>query len=68
VQWGRFSPFLTFHRPLRDYVAACREAGLELRDLDEPFLSEEGQRVLPPSEVEDWRQVAISYVLRFAKV
>ncbi|HEX6509202.1 MAG TPA: class I SAM-dependent methyltransferase [Chloroflexota bacterium] len=68
VQWGAFRPFLTFHRPLRDYVAACRESGLELRDLDEPFLTAEGQRVLPPSEVENWRQVPVSYVLKFVKV
>jgi SAM-dependent methyltransferase len=68
IQWGAFQPFLTFHRPLRDYIAACNAVGLELRDLDEPYLTEEGQRVLPPSEVESARQVPISYVLRCAKV
>jgi SAM-dependent methyltransferase len=68
IQWGSFEPFLTFHRPLRDYVAACNAAGLELRDLDEPYLTEEGQRVLPPSEVESARLAPISYVLRCAKV
>lgn len=68
VQWGDFRPFLTFDRPLRDYIAACKAAGLELRDLDEPYLTEEGQRVLPPSEVESARQVPVSYVLRCVKV
>jgi hypothetical protein len=68
IQWGAFQPFLTFHRPLRDYVAACTGVGLELRDLDEPHLTEEGQRVLPPSEVESSRQAPISYVLKCVKV
>jgi SAM-dependent methyltransferase len=68
IQWGNFRPFLTFHRPLRDYVAACNAVGLELRDLEEPYLTEEGQRVLPPSEVEWARQVPISYVIKCVKV
>jgi SAM-dependent methyltransferase len=68
VQWGAFQPLLTFDRPLRDYIVACREVGLELRDLDEPFLTEEGQRVLPPSEVKSARHVPISYVLQCEKV
>jgi SAM-dependent methyltransferase len=68
IQWGSFEPFLTFHRPLRDYIAACKRVGLELRDLDEPYLTEEGQRVLPPSEVENARQVPISYVVKCVKV
>lgn len=68
VQWGAFRPFLTFHRPLRDYIAACRVAGLELRDLDEPHLTAEGARVLPPSEVEKSLQAPISYVLKCVKV
>jgi SAM-dependent methyltransferase len=68
IQWGEFQPFLTFHRPLRDYIAACTAVGLELRDLDEPYLTEEGLRVLPPSEIESARQVPVSYVLRCEKV
>jgi SAM-dependent methyltransferase len=68
VQWGEFQPFLTFHRPLRDYITACNAVGLELRDLDEPYLTEEGQRVLPPSEVQSTRQAPISYVLKCVKV
>ncbi len=68
IQWGAFEPFLTFHRPLRDYLAACKTVGLELRDLDEPYLTEEGQRVLPPSEVESAQQAPISYVLRCERV
>ena len=68
VQWGEFQPFLTFHRPLRDYIAAGNASGLQLRDLDEPYLTEEGQRVLPPSEVECARQVPISYVVKCVKL
>lgn len=67
VRWGAFQPFLTFHRPLRDYVAAGKAAGLELRDLEEPYLTEEGRRVLPPSEVACALQVPISHVLKFVK-
>jgi hypothetical protein len=67
VQWGNFQPFLTFHRPLRDYVAVCRQHGLELRDLEEPELSDEGKRVLPAPEVRDWQRIAISYVLKCVK-
>jgi SAM-dependent methyltransferase len=68
IQWGALQPFLTFHRPLRDYIAACKRVGLELRDLDEPYLTEEGQRVLPPSDVESARQAPISYVVKCVKV
>jgi len=39
TQWGGLRPVLGFHRPLRDYIAACKRAGLELRDLEEPWLS-----------------------------
>ena len=67
VQWGEFQPFLTFHRPLRDYVASCRQAGLELRDLEEPELSEEGRQALPPPRARDWQRIAVSYVLKCVK-
>ncbi len=67
MQWGQFRPILTFHRPLRDYVAACKDAGLELRDLEEPELSPEGERDLPPAVVRHWRRVGVSYVLKFVK-
>ncbi len=68
IQWGSLQPFLTFHRPLRDYVATGNAVGLELRNLDEPFLTEEGQRELPPSEVESARLTPISYVIKCVKV
>ncbi len=44
-QWGDLKPILSFHRPLRDYVAACKRSGLELRDLEEPEVSEEAVRI-----------------------
>lgn len=67
AQWGNFKPFLSFHRPLRDYVSACKRSGLELRDLDEPELSEEGVRELPAAMARQHRRVAYSYVLKFVK-
>lgn len=68
IQWGELKPFLTFHRPLRDYVAACGRAGLELRDLDEPELSAEGKAELAPFQVRDLERVAYSYILKFIKI
>jgi SAM-dependent methyltransferase len=67
VQWGDFQPFLTFHRPLKDYIAACKRVGLGLRDLDEPELSAEGRRVLPFARVRDFSRIPISYVLTFVR-
>ena len=67
IQWGPFKPFLSFHRPLRDYVAACGLSGLELRDLGEPELTEEGRRTLHAARVEQYRRVSYSYVLKFVK-
>jgi SAM-dependent methyltransferase len=68
VQWGSLQPILSFHRPMRDYVAACKRFGLELRDIDEPGLSEEGQRKLPAYLVRHNQRVAISYVVKCIKV
>ncbi len=68
MQWGDLKPILSFHRPLRDYVAACKQSGLELRDLDEPGVSEEAARVLPAAVVRHLRRVPYSYVLKFIKV
>ncbi|MGH7429425.1 MAG: class I SAM-dependent methyltransferase, partial [Candidatus Methylomirabilaceae bacterium] len=45
--WGDLKPLLAFHRPLRDYVAACKRVGLALRDLDEPEMSNEARRDWP---------------------
>jgi len=66
-QWGELKPILGFHRPMRDYVAACQRAGLELRDIDEPELSEEGQRELPAYVVRENQRAAVSYVLKHIK-
>lgn len=68
VQWGSLKPILGFHRPMRDYVAACKHAGLELRDIDEPGLSEEGQREWPAYLVRQNQRLAISYVVKCVKV
>ena len=67
AQWGKLKPILTFHRPLRDYIAVCKQAGLELRDLDEPEVSEEGEQELPAPFVRHLRRVPYSYVLKFTK-
>src|SRR5437879_3200718 len=63
-QWGALKPILSFHRPMRDYVAACQRAGLELRDIYEPDLSEEGRRVLPAYLVRQNQRAPVSYVLK----
>lgn len=68
IQWGNLAPFISFHRPLRDYVATCRRAGLELRDIDEPELSEEGRREFPAFYVRQTQRARFSYVLKFVKI
>jgi SAM-dependent methyltransferase len=67
TQWGDLAPVLGFHRPLRDYLAACKRRGLALRDLEEPELSEEGRRVLPAPEVREAGRIAVSYVIKTVK-
>ena len=67
IQWGTLKPFLSFHRPPRDYIAACKRSGLELRDLDEPEISEEGERDRPGYRVRLARRVPFWYVLKFLK-
>jgi len=66
-QWGVLKPILSFHRPMRDYVAACRRHGLELRDIDEPELSEEGRRELPAFTVRQNQRDPVSYVLKHVR-
>lgn len=66
-QWGDLKPILSFHRPMRDYVAACQRAGLKLRDIDEPELSEEGRHELPAYLVRQNQRAPISYVLKHIK-
>jgi SAM-dependent methyltransferase len=67
AQWGDLQPVLGFHRPLRDYLAVCKRHGLELRELEEPELSVEGRRALPPPEARAAQRIAISYVLKTVK-
>ena len=67
IQWGNLKPFISFHRPLRDYVAACQAVGLELRDLDEPELSAEGRREFPGFYRRLSQRTPFSYVLSFVK-
>ncbi len=67
MQWGNLRPFISFHRPLRDYVAAAKCVELDLRDLEEPEVSEEGERELPAFHVRHLRRAPYSYVLKFLK-
>jgi SAM-dependent methyltransferase len=67
IQWGSLQPVLGFHRPMRDYVAACQRFGLELRDIDEPELSEEGKRELAAYLVRHNQRLPNSYVLKHVK-
>jgi len=66
-QWGGLRPVLGFHRPLRDYIAACKRAGLELRDLEEPWLSAEAEHALPPPSVCESLRIPVSYVVKAIK-
>ena len=65
--WGDLKPLLAFHRPLRDYIAACRQVGLVLRDLDEPEMSDEAKRDWAAPVIRHHRRVPWSYVLKFVK-
>ncbi len=67
TQWGDLKPFLTFHRPLRDYVAAAKRSGLELRDLEEPEISDEARREWPAAVIRYHARVSWAYVLKFVK-
>jgi len=66
--WGNLKPLLTFHRPLRDYVAACQHVGLALRDLEEPEMSDEARRNWPAPVMRHHMRVPWSYVLKFVKL
>lgn len=65
--WADLKPLLSFHRPLRDYVKACKEHGLTLVDLDEPEVTEEGVRELPAYRVRELRRRPFSWMLKFEK-
>lgn len=67
-QWGDLKPLLTFHRPLRDYIAACKRSGLQLRDLEEPEMSDEAKREWPAAVIRHHARVSWAYVLKFVKV
>lgn len=67
-QWGELQPVLGFNRPLRDYISTCSSSGLQLRDLEEPELTEEGRRALTPLEVRESRRLAYNWVVRCDKV
>ncbi|RIK46232.1 MAG: hypothetical protein DCC58_03855 [Chloroflexi bacterium] len=66
-QWGALHPVLGFNRPFRDYIAACRAAGLALRDIEEPELSAQGRRELPPWDVREASRLAYNWVVRCEK-
>jgi len=67
IQWGNLKPFISFHRPLRDYVAVAKVLDLELRDLEEPEISEEGKRELSAAYYRVGQRTPFSYVLKFVK-
>lgn len=54
--------------PLRDYVAACKRAGLQPRDLEEPEMSDEARREWPATVIRHHARVSWAYVLKFVKV
>lgn len=66
-QWGDLKPYLTFHRPLPDYIQAAKRAALALTDLDVPEISKEAREIWPAAAVRHHQRVAWAYVLKFVK-
>ena len=52
VQFGDLKPFVSFHRPLRDYWQVFVEAGFTVDALEEPSITERGRCELPISLIE----------------
>ena len=66
-QWGGLDPVLSFHRPIRDYWRAFREASFAIDDFDEPSITDRGRRELPHWIVEQALRVPYSCIFRLVK-
>ena len=65
--WGNFDPVIGFHRPLRDYWQAFREAGFTVEGFEEPSITERGRRELPSSLVENSQRMTYSCIFQLRK-
>jgi len=60
-EWGKFStPFISYHRPLRNYWKAFLEAGFSVLDFDEPVLDMSLESQLEPSRFQRFRRFPYS--------
>ena len=66
-QWGDFDPVLSFHRPLRDYWRAFREAGFAIDDFEEPSITDRGRCELPSWTVDQALRIPYSCMFRLVK-
>ena len=60
-------PFVSFHRPLRDYWQAFAEAGFTVDAFEEPSITERLRREMPPSEVDYRLRIPYSCIFRLVK-
>ena len=60
-------PVLSFHRPLRDYWRAFREAGFLVDDFEEPSITDRGRRELPSWTADQALRVPFSCIFRLVK-
>jgi len=65
--WGDLDPVLSFHRPLRDYWRAFKQAGFTIDDFEEPSVTERGRAELPPSRMQTVLRVPWSCMFRLVK-
>ena len=66
-QWGSLDPVLSFHRPLRDYWRAFRNAGFEIDEFEEPSITGRGRHELPPGIVDQALRIPYSCIFRLVR-
>jgi ubiquinone/menaquinone biosynthesis C-methylase UbiE len=66
--WGPFdTPFIGFHRTLSDYYRTFQAVGLRVTDLEEPSVTERGERELPPHYVRHLKRIPYSVAFRLER-
>ncbi|MCI0441048.1 MAG: methyltransferase domain-containing protein [Chloroflexi bacterium] len=65
--FGNFDPILSFHRPLREYWRAFKQAGFVVDGFEEPSITERGRRELSPVRVEHALRIPYSCIFRLVK-
>ena len=64
---SKLDPFVSFHRPLRDYWEAFVKAGFKVDAFEEPSITERGRRELPVSIVDNDLRKPDSCIFRMVK-